>query len=108
MEKIFSRRKKIFFFQNCYNSGKNEDIDLCFFANILLLIPQKWFFNKNWVLEGVTEVTFHIFRLLNCFPGALMGATPPPKKKIEIKIDQKLSKKLRDVQQERKETSFCK
>ena len=68
MEKIFSRRKKIFFL---------------FKLKIALTRPKMKILRESW------GFTFHIFWFLYFFPGALGGH--PPKK---IKIHQKLSKTL--------------
>ena len=60
-----------------------------FFCKHPIFDSTKRFFNKDWVLLGVTGVSFHISRFLSFFQG-LLGGHPPKK----IKINQKLSKTL--------------
>ena len=78
-EKYF-QEKNIFPFQtsNCYSSVKKENIELCFFANILFLIIKLGLIRGHWG-------HFSYFYIPVFFHGALRGATPPTQKKIKIK-----------------------
>ena len=69
----YFKKKNIFFFQNwiCYNSAKNENIEVWSFANILFLLAIKDSSIKIGCYRGSWGVTFHSFRFLNFFSGAL-------------------------------------